>query len=265
LIGRPLLHLRVVGSTNDVAKWLALHGCCEGTSVLADFQTSGRGRLGRKWEVPAGCGLLLSVVYRPDLPAAELQRLTMLCGLAVVDAVREETGLEVGLKWPNDVVHCGAKLGGILAESALAGDSIAYCVVGLGLNVNLERDRMVPKLARTATSLSQLVGRPVARMSLLWRLLRAMDHRYAALEAGWPPHSEWAARLTTLGSEVAVTSGERRCSGTAVGVEEDGALLVRLMDGRIERVRAEDVLLHGTPGWHQAVRSDTIAETGSPC
>jgi len=248
LTGGTLLHLSVAASTNDVAKHLAATGCREGTAVLADFQTSGRGRLGRKWIAPARSSLLLSVVFRPKLAPAELQWVTMLCGLAVVDAVRSETGIEAGLKWPNDVVCNGAKLGGILAEATVTGDRVDCCIIGLGLNVNLNPDQLPPGLAMPATSLSNVLGRPVSRTSLLERMLCAVEGRYAALSHGQAPWSEWAAHLETLGKAVNISSGGGQQSGLAVGVDKDGALRVRLADGRTTRVVAEDVTLRAEPG-----------------
>jgi len=255
LIGETLVHLSVAASTNDVAKHLAETGCREGTAVLADFQTSGRGRLGRKWDAPARSSLLLSVVFRPNLAPAELQWLTMLCGLAVVDAVRSETGITAGLKWPNDVVYNGAKLGGVLAEATVRGERVDSCIIGLGLNLNLDPHHLPPGLAMPATSLSNELGRPVSLASLLERLLCAVEGRYAALSQGQTPWSEWAEHLETLGKAVNISSGGGQQSGFAVGVDQDGALRVRLSDGRLTRVVAEDVSLRGELGWRQPGRS----------
>ena len=226
--------------------------------MLADFQTSGRGRFGRKWEAPPRSSLLLSVVFRPDLAPAELQWLTMLCGLAVVDAVRQETGIETRLKWPNDVVYGGAKLGGILAESTVVGGRADSCIVGLGLNVNLGPDRLPADLSLPVTSLSNELGRPISLASLLERLLSAIEGRHSALRHGQSPWREWAAHLDTLGKAVTVSSGVRQWSGLAVGIDQDGALRVLLADGRTERVMAEDVTLRSEPGWREPGRSATM-------
>ena len=258
MIGMPLLHLRTVGSCNDLAKQLAEQGCREGTAVLADYQTAGKGRLGRRWEAPARGGLLLSVVFRPVIAATAIHRLTMLCGLAVLDAVWEETGMSAGLRWPNDVVCRGGKLGGILAESALVGDRVEYCVVGLGLNVNLAPSLPEAGSRGGATSLSVLLGYPVDRMSLLRRLLADLDRRYVSLCTGWSPHAEWSDRIAMEGRQVIVVDGQDRRGGTALALDPDGGMLVRLADGRIERVTADDVVLQEEPGWHGTPTSDTM-------
>jgi BirA family biotin operon repressor/biotin-[acetyl-CoA-carboxylase] ligase len=239
--GRNLVYRPEIGSTNDEARRLARAGAPEGTLVVADHQTSGRGRLERRWEAPAGSSLLMSLVFRPHLAVHQVQRLTMICGLAAVDAIEVETGLRVGLKWPNDLVIGGAKLGGILTEIDLDGDRVDHAVVGIGLNVNLDPGQLPEDLLMAATSLSHVLGREVARLPLLRALLQAIEVRYRALEAGQLPQAEWAERLVTLGQWVAVSAMGSCVEGVAEGVDDDGALLVRLGDGRLEKVLAGDV------------------------
>jgi BirA family transcriptional regulator, biotin operon repressor / biotin---[acetyl-CoA-carboxylase] ligase len=252
-------YLPVVTSTSDLAKRLAEEGAGDGTVVVADYQTAGRGRLGRRWEAPPRSSLLMSVVLRPDLEPHEAQQMTMLCGLAVVDAIEQGIGLKVGLKWPNDIVLEGAKLGGILAEACYTEESLAYVIVGLGLNVNLDPNHLIGKPAMPVTSLSQALGRRVPRSALLKCVLDAIDTRYSAQRAGWSPRDEWAACLTTVGRLVTVTGLEGTIDGTAAGVDGDGALLVRLESGRVERVLAGDVTLRTDANWHEAHASGTMA------
>ncbi|HNS52555.1 MAG TPA: biotin--[acetyl-CoA-carboxylase] ligase [Anaerolineae bacterium] len=259
----PLLHLLVTQSTNDLAKHLSKEGCREGTCVLSEYQIAGKGRLGRRWEAPAGGGLLMSIVFRPKLALPEIHQLTMLSGLAIVDAVREETGLSARLKWPNDVLCRGAKLGGILAESALVGDAVEHCVVGIGLNVNAAPSLPDGLSMHRVTSLSEHVGGAVDRMSLLRRLLEALDRRYASLRAGQSPYAEWASAIAVEGANVLIVGGQDRWRGTAVGLDPDGAMLVRLPDGRIERVTSDDVVLQEEPGWRGAPTSDTMSGASS--
>jgi BirA family biotin operon repressor/biotin-[acetyl-CoA-carboxylase] ligase len=239
--GRNLLYLPETRSTNDEARRLAKGGAPEGTLVIADYQTAGRGRLDRRWDAPPGSSLLMSLLFRPALAPHQVQRLTMICSLAVADAVESETRLRVGLKWPNDVVVGGAKVGGILTETGLIGSQVDYAVVGIGLNVDLEPSRLPRLLLMPATSLSHLLGRRVARLPLLWGFLRALEGRYLALKTGHSPHAEWATRLVTLGETVTVDVAGTGVQGVAEGVDPDGALLVRLADGRLETVVAGDV------------------------
>ncbi len=242
LIGQTVFYWRSVGSTNEEARRLAGRGAPEGTLVLADHQTAGRGRLGRRWEAPPGSSLLVSVILRPHLAAPQIHRLTMIAGLAMAEAIEAETGLSVTLKWPNDLLIGEAKVGGILAEAALVGDRVEYAVVGLGLNVNLDPAQLPGPLLVTATSLSQALGRRVARRPLLQTFLRALERRYRQLQAGVSPHQEWVSRLAMLGQPVVVAVGEEVLEGLAEGVDEDGALLLRLADGSLRVVVAGDVV-----------------------
>jgi BirA family biotin operon repressor/biotin-[acetyl-CoA-carboxylase] ligase len=244
-VGRKLVYLPEVGSTNDTARLLAQEGAPEGSLVIADYQTSGRGRLARSWEAPAESSLLFSLVFRPPMAPSQVQRLTMVCSLALVEAVEAETGLSVALKWPNDLLIDGAKAGGILIEVVLAGEQVEFVIVGIGLNVNLDPTELPGELVMPATSLLERTGRQVARVSLLCAILQAIEARYIALREGHQPQEEWAERLVTLGHHVSVSGAEAALEGVAEGVDDDGALLVRRADGRLERILAGDVTLRG--------------------
>lgn len=242
LLGCRVHYHAVIGSTNDEARRLAAEGAPEGTLVIADSQTAGRGRLGRRWFAPAGTSLLFSLIFRPPLAPAQAQRLTMCAGLAVAEAVHEEVGLEVGLKWPNDIVWEGRKLGGILTELETEGERLVYAVVGVGLNVNLDASAL-PPLLMPATSLAAALGRPVERLALLLAILARWEEHYRRLRQGHSPYREWAARLITTGQNVQVSLGEEVKEGLAIGVDADGALLLRRDDGQVERIWGGDVTL----------------------
>ncbi len=244
-LGQRVVYYPTIGSTNDEAKRLADSGVSEGTLVVADHQTAGRGRLDREWWSPPGSSLLLSLVFRPAfLLPHQAHRLTMACSLAVCDAVAEVTGLSAAVKWPNDVLVDGRKVCGLLAELGLAGSQLGYVVVGIGLNVNVSFDGGdVPQLMAPATSLKEAAGRQVSRLAVLAALLRHAEVRYERLRAGALPHQEWQSRLVTVGQTVQVTMPDRTLTGLAVGVDADGALRVQQADGRVERVLAGDVTL----------------------
>jgi BirA family biotin operon repressor/biotin-[acetyl-CoA-carboxylase] ligase len=244
-VGRKVVYWPEVGSTNDEARRLAGEGAPEGTLVITDYQTRGRGRLDRRWVAPRGSSLLMSVIFRPGLAAHQVQRLTMICGLAVAGAIELQTGLRAGLKWPNDVVIAGGKVGGILTEIGLEGERVEFAVVGIGLNVNLDPALLPADLPMPASSLGHALGTGVARLPLLWALLSKIEERYSALRAGQSPHEEWEGRLVTLGKPVTVSGTGSILEGTAEGVDADGALLVRLADGRLEKVLAGDVAPQG--------------------
>lgn len=245
LIGQTVVYRAELDSTNDEAKRLARAGTPEGTLIISDYQTQGRGRLDRDWVAPCGTSLLMSIVFRPELAPHQVQRLTMSCGLAVADAIEQGTGLRADLKWPNDVVIAGAKLGGILTEIELKGSQVEFAIVGMGLNVNLDPELLPEGLSMPATSLRHEMRAEVARLPLLHAILRRIEDRYSALRAGVSPRDEWAGRLTALGKLVAVREGDSVVEGVAEGVDADGALLVRLADGSLQVVLAGDVSLRG--------------------
>ncbi len=250
LAGLPFIsrvvYLRSTSSTNDILKRMAAEGAPEGTLVLADEQTAGRGRLNRRWVAPAGTSLLFSVLFRPQgedhAPTPPLYY-TMICSLAVRDAAAQLLGIPMGIKWPNDLMHQGRKLGGILTEISTGDDGQPYTVVGIGLNVNW--DPSGEGFDHPATSLANAAGYPIERGAFLRAVVEGIARRYGELRAGHSPIAEWEAALDTIGQDVVVELPDRRFTGVALGVDADGALLVRT-DGGMERVVVGDVRLrHG--------------------
>jgi len=242
LLGQNVVYYPSLGSTNDLLKELASQGAPEGTLVIADEQTAGRGRLDRKWLAPPGTSLLMSLLFRPNLAPNQAQRLTMICSLAIADAIEGLTGLPVDLKWPNDIFIRGKKAGGILTELGMRGDRLDYVVVGMGLNINWPISALA-ELRGLATSLSEELGQEVSRLELLWAILEGIEARYKCLKRGESPHEEWSARLITLARQVQVTTPKEVLTGWAEGVDADGALILRTPDGRCKRILAGDVTL----------------------
>jgi len=237
-----LLWFERIGSTNDVASRLAADGAPDGTTVVADEQTSGRGRLGRVWASPPGAGLYMSVVLRPRPDVARL--LTIAAGVAVADGVAASTGLAPALKWPNDVYVGGRKLAGLLAEgSALASDSErTQPAVVIGIGLNLHPGAYPPEVARRATSLEGELGRAVDRLAVFEACIGALARRYQQLPynaAGvidaWRDH---AAPL--LRRRVQFEQGGATVSGIAYDVDDSGALLVQA-GGEVVRVVSGEV------------------------
>jgi BirA family transcriptional regulator, biotin operon repressor / biotin---[acetyl-CoA-carboxylase] ligase len=248
IVGRTLEVHPVIDSTNSRAVTLARGGAPEGVVVVAEEQTAGRGRLGRRWHAPRGSALLMSLLFRPPLAPAHAQRVTMVCSLAVVRAVAEVGGVDARVKWPNDIVVANAKLGGLLTELRVGAGGLEYVVVGVGLNVNLDV-ALLPDLISPATSLSIELGRPVSRRDLLVSFLRCADDLYGRLRDGWLPRAAWRQALITLGRDVTVGMAGEALHGVAEDVDEDGALLLRTGDGALRRVLAGDVTLRGAhPG-----------------
>ena len=231
-----MIYRASTGSTNDDAKALAAQGEREGTVVLADEQTTGRGRAGKsRWITPANTSIAVSVLLRPALPPERLGILAMIAGLAAVEGLQRGAAVEVRLKWPNDVLVGTRKLGGILVESALSSSGIAYAVIGIGLNGNLRTGDLgaLPDAALAPATLLEVAGRPVEREAVIVALLEALDARYAALRAGAPAElrRDYRAALGTIGQAVTIGGASESVGGIAEDVTEGGALVLRLPDG----------------------------------
>jgi BirA family biotin operon repressor/biotin-[acetyl-CoA-carboxylase] ligase len=238
-IGQEISCYPSLPSTNDVAKRRAIRGAKEGTVIVAEEQTAGRGRIKRRWLSPRG-SIALSMILYP--PLAYLPSLIMVASLAVAAAVEQVTGLKAQLKWPNDVLIHGKKVCGILVESGVRGGKVDYAVIGIGVNVNLKLSEY-PEIATFATSLSQEMGRDVPRLKIVRSLLAQAEKLYLALADGDSVFRQWRDRLVTLGKEVQVSSGEASYQGIAESVAADGSLLLRRPDGSLLKIVAGDVTL----------------------
>ncbi len=235
LIGETLVRADRVASTNDLLRLLAQRGAAEGTVVLAREQTGGRGRMGRTWVSPAG-GLWLSILLRPADPSDP--RIGLAVAVGVADALRQVSAADVGLKWPNDLVLRGRKVGGVLVES------VPPCAVaGIGVNVNVDRAQFPAEIRSTAISLLEAVGAKVDLEEVLRVVLAGVDDAYAAHRAGRIDDilARWRRLCVTLGQVVRVQSGERLIEGVALDIDRDGALLVSGPDGVPTRVLGGDV------------------------
>uniref|UniRef100_A0A7C3Z6X3 Bifunctional ligase/repressor BirA n=1 Tax=Desulfobacca acetoxidans TaxID=60893 RepID=A0A7C3Z6X3_9BACT len=243
----PIYHFDCAVSTNDTAKLLGTQGAAEGTLVVAESQTGGRGRLGRSWLSPPGQGIYVSVVLRPPLPPGELPQITLSTAVAVVRALSRAAGLTPGIKWPNDVILKGKKIGGILTEMETESDQIRYLVVGLGLNVN--NPEFPPELAGIATSLRREAGRPFSRLAILQAWLEEFENLYHDfLARGFPEIlEEWKQHSVTLGKYVAVRQGSRQVEGLAREVAGDGALVLETARGEVVKVTSGEITVE-SPG-----------------
>lgn len=248
VVGRRILYYPELGSTMDEAARLAGEGADEGAVVIAEAQTAGRGRQGRSWVSRPG-NLLLSVLFRPDV--SQLPYISIIGGLAAARAVRKVAGLDPRIKWPNDLLLDGNKVTGILAESAIEGESVCYAVLGIGINVAHFPDDD-EEIAGIATSVNKVASRDVSRDSLLRQLLMELDDLYRNLptpgqkagQAG--PLAEWTHLVDTIGRRVTATFRDEKFEGKAEGVDETGNLLLRLDSGEVMTLTAGDVTLSGT-------------------
>jgi len=235
-----------IGSTNDKAKELAAAGAEEGTVVVADAQTAGRGRGDHTWYSPAGLGVYASVILRPGCPPEAAFGPHVAASLAAAEAV-ESLHIQgtVGIKWPNDLVAEGRKLAGILSEVGFQGGRLDWHVAGIGINVNHTRTDFPPEIRERAVSLRELCHRKLDRAGVLVRIMQGFSRWYDRFLADGMPAllPEWRRRSAILGRVVRVETAGEGYQGTAIALEEDGALRIRLESGAEEILRAADVHL----------------------
>lgn len=242
--GRVLFHFSEIESTNDLLLRLAASDIAEGAVVLAESQTRGRGRQGRRWSTAAGKSLAFSVLLRPRLDPHRIPGITLAAAVAVARAL-ELSGLKAGIKWPNDVLLKGRKVCGILTEMGPAKDNKASVVLGVGVNVNQTARDFPSWLRPLASSLALAGGRRLDRVVVLQRLLKELETTYGwVLEHRFDRvRKEWRKRSVTLGRRVKVVQGRRSFTGEACDIDPMGALLVRIKKGTILRVLSGDVKL----------------------
>jgi len=237
LIGQTIHYFDEVESTNNVAKKLA-HESEEGTVVIAELQKSGRGRMGREWISLHG-GIWLSVILKPTILLAHAPRLTLVAGLATAKAMRK-LGVDASIKWPNDVLISGKKVCGILTEVNAEMEQIDYVVVGIGINANVDLDAFTEEVREGSTTLAAELGKPIARAAFIQDLLYELEQEYIKFRTR--PFSsildEWISLSDTIGREVTVMTPSKMFEGRAVGITEDGALVIENTDGTREEVIA---------------------------
>ncbi|MFC1982204.1 biotin--[acetyl-CoA-carboxylase] ligase [Chloroflexota bacterium] len=237
-VGQRTIYYPRLTSTMDVARKAARQGAADGTVIIADEQTAGKGRLKRVWLSPKG-NIALSVILYPGV--SHLPYLVMLASLAVARSIEAVTGLKTEIKWPNDVLINRRKVCGILTESDVRGNKVSYAIIGIGINTDLKTADFTNIPAET-TSLAGESGGSVLRVAVIRHLLVEIERLYLALPDE-TVYEEWRDRLVTLGKKVQVTSGNNILRGTAESVAKDGSLLLRHSDGSSTEIIAGDVTL----------------------
>jgi len=244
---RDIRWLAETDSTQRVARELGRAGAPEGTVVIAEAQTAGRGRLGRTWHSPRGVNLYCSIVLRPPLPPAAVPQVALVAGVAAAAALAETPGLAPRLKWPNDVLIEGRKVAGILTEMEAEVERVHHVILGIGVNLNAPRAAFPPELRERATSLFLATGRRVDRAAVTGRLLAALEARYGRfLEGGFEAvRAEWESYSCLTGTDVRVASAEGEMAGRVLGLDTDGALMLARPDGTSTRIVAGEVTVRG--------------------
>jgi BirA family biotin operon repressor/biotin-[acetyl-CoA-carboxylase] ligase len=250
VFARRVYYLAEVDSTNRLAADLAARGEPEGTVVVADHQTAGRGRWERRWESPAGKDLLFSLILRPDASPRTVLPVTLAFSAAVAGTLSDLTGQEIGVKWPNDVYATGKKICGILAEASTSGERAAFVVVGFGINVNASADEFPAEFADRSCSCHTLTGRVWDRCEVLVRVLAALERTYVDFAAGgFGDFQEvYKSKLVILGRDVVVRGSKGEAIARVVDVAPDGGLVVDMPDGTATLYDDEVTLIVGKDG-----------------
>ncbi len=238
-IGRKIYYFDVLTSTMNAAMQLGIKSAPEGALVLAESQTKGKGRLGRSWFSPKYKGIYLSLLLKPEILPASASILTLLAAVSICQAIKEITGLDAEIKWPNDILIGHKKLGGILTELSAEMDKINFVIIGIGLNVNNDKKTLVS----AATSLKEQKKENINRISLLQEILRKIEANYLLFrEKGAQPIIEkWREYSITLGRRVKVYCHKEHIEGEALDIDRDGGLLVRKDSGLTAKVMARNV------------------------
>jgi BirA family biotin operon repressor/biotin-[acetyl-CoA-carboxylase] ligase len=244
-IGKRIHAFSITDSTNVKAFELALHGAPEGTVVVAEGQRKGKGRLGRHWESPKGVNIYTSIILRPKMAPSLASQITMLAAVATARAIEKTARILPDIKWPNDVLIRNRKAAGILTEIDSEADIVNFIVLGIGIDVNMEPSALPPDVAKVATSLKNETGRAFERVPIVQELYRQLERWYDIFkkEGFGPIITEWERLSIMAGKHVKVSFLKETREGIALGLDTDGALLLRLPTGKIERVVAGDVTM----------------------
>lgn len=233
------------GSTNEDLRVLAEQNAAEGTVLVADRQSAGRGRLGRRWESPAATNLYCSILLRPQIPPQQASQLTFLSAVATAEALIDTYDLPVRVKWPNDLLINGRKVAGLLNEMSAESEQVRFVILGIGVNLNMRAEQFPEDLRYPATSVLLEQGGSVSRLEFVRALLEQFDrlyHRYR--EDGFRDiRRRWESLSDLLNARVRVDLNPGTLEGVMTGIDEDGALRLQQDDGRLERVLAGDVTL----------------------
>lgn len=243
-LGTRFHYFTELHSTNIRARELAESGAAQGEIVIAESQTQGRGRLGRRWESPPLSNLYLSIVLRPGLPPKHAPQITLTAAVALVETVASFLPRSPVIKWPNDILVDGKKLAGILTEAACDTERVQYVILGIGLNVNYRAEAMPETLRRRATSMADAAGEKLSRETVLVRLIHDLDRCYGELEeSGFAAlRPRWEEHFGLRGRRVRVELGAQTIIGRAQGIDSQGALILETDDEQRRSIIAGDVI-----------------------
>ncbi len=252
LIAKKIFAFETLSSTNDFAKRLAQNDDHDGTLVLANEQTKGRGRQGRHWYAPPNFGLWFSIILKPNQPAQKFGIVSLLAAVAVAKTIEQMTSLEPALKWPNDVFINSKKVSGVLIESQFSNNQPVSLILGFGLNVNQKQGDFPEEIRETATSLREQIKYEIDRVSLLINLLHNLEHLYFEFKEGNfnVIINSWKERCPFLGKDVSIKQSRGEIEGRFENLDEYGRMVLRLEKGEIKHLNAGE---------------QTVIQGGEPC
>lgn len=245
LLGQNIVYRDTIDSTNNLAQQLAANGAPEGTLVIADEQTSGRGRRGRNWFSPPHSGVWMSLILRPNLPLAHAAQITLVAAVALARALTRLTGQTAGIKWPNDILFQKKKCCGILTEMEADHDQIHHLVVGIGINVNVPEEDFPEELSEIATSLQAVKGNKIPRAKVVQTVLAEFEplyRRYVDNGGFASIRDDWKAQSITIGRDIVAQTAQGEIRGKALDIDEFGVLLVEKEDGQVAKIYSADIL-----------------------
>lgn len=250
--GRQIFYYDSITSSNTIAKQIAAEGCEEGALVLADHQSSGKGRLGKQWSSPPQTGIWMSIILRPEIMPTQAPFITILAALAVAVSIEQVTCIKPEIKWPNDIVVEKKKVCGILTEMSAEIERINYIIVGIGINVNMDKDDFPPELEAIATSIKMITGQAVNRNILIRTLLENFEYYYVkALANGQRSEiiAEYKKYSLTLDSRVRAIYQSAEIVGQAIDITDEGELIIRDDDGQVHTIMSGEVSVRGLYGY----------------
>ncbi|EEM11980.1 Biotin--[acetyl-CoA-carboxylase] synthetase [Bacillus pseudomycoides] len=242
-IGRTVYFKESVESTQHIAAKLAYEGAAEGTIVVAEEQTAGRGRLSRKWHSPKGTGIWMSIILRPAIPVHHAPQLTLLAAVSVAQAIEKCTSVNVGIKWPNDILIEGKKAVGILTEMQADPDKINAVIMGIGINANQGQEHFADEIKEIATSLAIESGKPIVRAELMQQIFLQMEKLYQEyVKNGFSVIKLlWESYAISIGKEITARTMKDTITGVAKGITADGVLMLEDDKGQLHHIHSADI------------------------
>ncbi|MBP1914612.1 BirA family biotin operon repressor/biotin-[acetyl-CoA-carboxylase] ligase [Lederbergia galactosidilyticus] len=246
ILGKKVFHFDTTPSTQLIAHQEAAKGAPEGTMIVSEEQTSGKGRMLRDWHSSKQKGIWMSLILRPILPLEKAPQFTLIAAIAVAKAIEDITGLEPQIKWPNDLLLNGKKVTGILTELQGEADQINYLIIGMGINVNQESKDFPDELQEKATSLLIESGEKIKRKILVQHILKNLEKYYLIyIEKGFTPIKIiWEAYAVSIGKTITAQTSRENITGIAEGITNDGVLMIRDRDNQLHYIYSADILIH---------------------